>query len=71
MVFTVHLFQPLVHDARPAYVGKPCRAPVTVSIASLPSERRKVPLMHKMLYVFLFLGGGTVSAQRGPSSLAR
>lgn len=33
----VHLLQPLVHDACPAYVGKPCRAPVTVSIASLPS----------------------------------
>ena len=47
MIYDVYLLQPLVHDARPSYVGETSRAPVTVSIASLPSETKVIPLFHK------------------------
>ena len=41
----VHLLQPLVDDARPAYVSKPGGASVTVSIASLPSVIKRIPMI--------------------------
>ena len=44
----VDLLQPLVHDTGPTHVGKPGRAPVTVSITSLPSETKR---MHILSYV--------------------
>ena len=43
-VDAVHLLQPLVDNARPSDVGKPGGASVTVSIASLPSEIKRIPI---------------------------
>ena len=51
----VHLLQPLVDDARPSDVGKPGGASVTVSIASLPSEIKRIPIIFSTNFSSLIL----------------